>query len=194
MLSAYKLSLPALTIETASPSAAALLKGAQANFGFIPNMFTHMAHAPGLLSTYFHGYEQFRANSDFTAVEQEVVFLAISIENGCEYCVSAHSLVADAMSKVPTEVTNALRDGKPVADAKLAALANFTRTMVVTRGLPARAAVAQFLAVGYTEKHVLEVILAIAVKTISNYTNHLAHTPVDAAFASRVWKDSRATK
>ncbi|MBC3911265.1 carboxymuconolactone decarboxylase family protein [Undibacterium umbellatum] len=194
MLSAYKLTLPALTIETASPSASALLKGAKANFGFVPNMFTHMAHVPGLLSTYFHGYEQFRANSGFTAVEQEVVFLTISIENGCEYCVSAHSMVADAMSKVPTDVTNALRDGKPVTDAKLAALATFTRTMVVTRGLPSQADVTQFLAAGYTETQILEVILAISLKTISNYTNHLAHTNVDAAFASHVWKDARAAK
>ena len=191
MLSAYKLTLPALSAETASESAGALLKGAQANFGFVPNMFTFMAHSPGLLSTYFHGYEQFRANSGFNAVEQEVVFLAISIENGCEYCVSAHSLVADAMSKVPVEVTNALRDGKPVPDAKLAALATFTRTMVVTRGLPSQADVAQFLAAGYSETQILEVILAIAVKTISNYSNHLAHTPLDAAFASRVWKDTK---
>ena len=194
MQSAYKLTLPALTAETASPTASALLKGAQANYGFVPNMFTSMAHAPSLLSTYFHGFEQFRANSGFTAVEQEVVFLTISIENGCEYCVSAHSLVADTMSKVPTEVTNALRDGKQVANIKLAALANFTRTMVVTRGLPSVADVAQFLAVGYTEMQILEVILAIAVKTISNYSNHLAHTPVDAAFASRVWKDTKAAK
>lgn len=192
MHSAYKLTLPALTIETASPSASALLKGAKATFGFVPNMFTHMAHAPGLLSTYFHGYEQFRANSGFNAVEQEVVFLAISIENGCEYCVSAHSLVADAMSKVPTEVTDALRGGRPVPDIKLAALATFTRTMVVTRGLPSQSEVAQFLAAGYSEAQILEVILAIAVKTISNYSNHLAHTAVDAAFASRVWKDTKA--
>ena len=194
MKSAYKLTLPALTAETASPSASALLKGAQANYGFIPNMFTHMAHAPGLLSTYFHGFEQFRANSGFTAVEQEVVFLTISIENGCEYCVSAHSLVADAMSKVPTAVTNALRDGKPVAEAKLAVLANFTRTMVLTRGLPSQDDVAQFLAAGYSEVQVLEVILAIAIKTISNYSNHLAHTPLDAAFASRAWKDTRTAQ
>ena len=194
MQSAYKLTLPALTAETASPTASALLKGTQANYGFVPNMFTHMAQSPGLLSTYFHGFEQFRANSGFTAVEQEVVFLTISIENGCEYCVSAHSLVADAMSKVPTEVTNALRDGKPVADAKLAVLANFTRTMVATRGLPSQADVTQFLAAGYAEAQVLELILAIAVKTISNYANHLAHTPLDAAFASRAWKDTRAAK
>ena len=194
MLSAYKLTLPALTAETASESAGALLKGAQANFGFVPNMFTFMAHAPGLLASYFHGYEQFRAGSGFTAVEQEVVFLTISIENGCEYCVSAHSLVADAMSKVPVEVTNALRDGKPVPDAKLAVLATFTRTMVVTRGLPSQADVAQFLAAGYSERQILEVILAIAIKTISNYTNHVVHTPVDSAFATRTWADARAVK
>jgi alkylhydroperoxidase family enzyme len=73
-------------------------------------------------------------------------------------------------------------------------LASFTRTMLVTRGLPSQADVAEFLAAGYFESHILEVILAIAVKTISNYSNHLAHPTLDAAFSSRAWKDTRPAK
>lgn len=194
MLSQYKLSLPALTADTASSVASVLLKGAQANYGFVPNMFTYMANSPGLLATYFQGHDQFRADSGFSAIEQEVVFLTVAVENGCEYCVSAHSLVADAMSKVPVAVTNAIREGHTPPDAKLAALSAFTRTMVAKRGLPTRNDVEQFLAVGYTERQILEVILAIAVKTISNYANHIVHTPLDAAFASRAWTDGRATQ
>ena len=109
MLSQYKLSLPALTADTASSGASLLLKGAQANYGFVPNMFTYMANSPGLLATYFQGHDQFRADSGFSAIEQEVVFLTVAVENGCEYCVSAHSLVADAMSKVPAAFARATR-------------------------------------------------------------------------------------
>ena len=138
MLSQYKLSLPALTAETAASNANVLLKGAQANYGFVPNMFTYMANSPGLLATYFLGHDQFRADSGFSAIEQEVVFLTVAVENGCEYCVSAHSLVADAMSKVPVAVTNAIRDGNTPPDAKLAALSAFTRTIVAKRGLTTR--------------------------------------------------------
>jgi alkylhydroperoxidase family enzyme len=72
---------------------------------------------------------------------------------------------------------------------KLAALVAFVRVMVEKRGLPQRADVEAFLGAGYMERQILEIILAVAVKTISNYSNHLFHTPVDAAFASRAWKD-----
>lgn len=189
MLSEYKLTLAPKTIESADPKARPLLERAQAQMGFVPNMYLGMANSPGLLETYLQGYALFRQDSGFTAVEQEVVFLVISRQNGCEYCMAAHSLVADAMSKVPVEVTNAIREDRAISDARLAALTAFVRVMVEKRGLPQRAEVEAFLAAGYTERQILEVVLAVAVKTISNYSNHLFHTPVDPAFASRVWKD-----
>jgi alkylhydroperoxidase family enzyme len=95
------------------------------------------------------------------------------------------------MSGVSCEVTDAIRDGAPIPDARLAALHDFTRTLVAQRGLPSRAVVAAFLAAGYSERQFLEIVLAIAVKTLSNYANHLFHTPVDGAFANRVWTDPR---
>ncbi len=59
--------------------------------------------------------------------------------------------------------------------------------MVAKRGLPSQVEVLSFLNAGYTDRHVLGIVLAIGVKTLSNYSNHLTHTPVDAAFASRLW-------
>ncbi len=192
MLSEYKLTLTPKTIDSAATSVRPLLEKAQAELGFVPNMYSRMANAPGLLSTYVHGYKLFRQESGFSAVEQEVVFLAISVENNCEYCVAAHSLVADAMSKVPPAVTDAIRDRRMVPDAKLSALADFARTMVATRGQPTGRAVESFLAAGYTEQDVLQVILAVSMKTLSNYANHLFHTPIDAMFAARSWNSARA--
>lgn len=187
MSAEYKLTLSPRTTADAEPLAKAALEGAQKSLGFVPNMYAGMANSPGLLDTYLHGYQLFRQSSGFTPAEQEVVFLAISRTNGCHYCVAAHSFIADQMSKVPPAVTNAIRDGAAVPDARLAALSDFTRTMVTTRGLPARRDVDAFLSAGYSERQVLEVILAISVKTLSNYFNHLSHTPVDAMFASRAW-------
>ncbi len=117
------------------------------------------------------------------------MLLAVSRENGCTYCVAAHSFIADKMSGVPEAVTNAIRDGQPIPDARLAALHDFTRTMVIKRGLPDKTDVSAFLAAGYSERQILEVVLAIAVKTLSNYANHLFHTPVDGMFAGRAWAD-----
>ncbi|MGB4781712.1 carboxymuconolactone decarboxylase family protein [Candidatus Methylomirabilis sp.] len=187
MLAEYQITLSPQTIDNAEPPAKAVLEKALAQVGFIPNMYARMVHSPGLLETYLGGYAAFRNDSGFTPQEQEVVFLAISRENGCEYCVSAHSMLADMQSKVPTEVTNAIRAGTPIPDKKLAALAKFTRVMVASRGLPAQADVQAFLAAGYSERQILEIVLAIAVKTLSNYANHLFHTPLDAMFESRRW-------
>lgn len=188
MQAEFKSSLPALSPPQAESPARERLEEAKARQGFIPNMYAVMANSPGLLDTYVHGYNRFRAQSGFTPAEQEVVLLAISRENGCTYCVAAHSFIADKMSGVPQAVTDAIRDGAPIADAKLAALHDFARLMVRQRGLPTRADAAAFLAAGYSEKQILEIVLAIAVKTLSNYANHVFHTPVDAAFAGRTWE------
>ena len=189
MQAEYQLSLPLQTLEDADGAVKTVLEKAKAQVGFIPNMYTGMANSPGLLNTYLDGYTAFRQDSGFDSVEQEVVFLTISLVNGCTYCMAAHSFIADMKSKVPVEVTNAIRDGNEISDAKLNALFAFTKTMVVERGLATRKDVEAFTGAGYTERHILEIILAISVKTISNYSNHLFHTTVDDVFAGRLWED-----
>jgi AhpD family alkylhydroperoxidase len=152
----------------------------------VPNMYANMANAPGLLETYMSGYAAFRAESGFDATEQELVFLVISEWNDCTYCMAAHSVVAD-LSKVPTSVTDAIRSDGVLDDPRLSALASFTRVLMETRGRPTQSDVDGFVAAGYTEQHVLYLVLALALKTMSNYSNHLFDTPLDRAFQSREW-------
>lgn len=163
------------------------LEGVGKSLGFVPNMYANMANSAGLLETDMVGYRHFRAASGLAPAEQEVVLLTISHENRCEYCMAAHSMVGDRMSGVPAPVLSALRAGTELPDARLQALSAFTRTMVKERGTPTPEQLAAFLAAGFGEGHVLEVILAIAVKTISNYANHVFHTDLDAVFAGYRW-------
>jgi len=188
MSEVYKTNLSLRNSEDPNPAVSAPLKAAQAGMGMVPNMYAAMVNLPALLDTYNHGYAKFRAEAGFTPVEQEVVFLAISRFNGCHYCVAAHSFVGDMMSKVPTEVTDAIRDGHPVPDAKLEALRAFAHQMTESRGNPSPEQAKVFLAAGYTNEHILGIILAISVKVISNYTNHLFHTELDPGFAARAWQ------
>jgi len=190
MTSEYELTLSPKTLENADPRAKAVLEKAKTQTGSIPNMYAGMANSPGLLETYLDGMARFRKDSGFTRAEQEVVLLTVSRVNGCDYCMAAHSWIADRMSKVPPPVTEAIRSGQAIPDAKLAALSAFTDKLVATRGLPSKADVEAFLGAGYSERHVLEIILAIGVKTLSNYSNHLLHTPLDEMFAGREWKES----
>lgn len=183
-MSDAKLNLPLLTIESAEGKAKEMLEGAKKNMGMVPNMYAEMANAPGLLAAYLSGYKSFREESGLTPAEQEVVFLAVSRANGCHYCVAAHSMVAEKMSNVPAASLAALRAGKTLPDARLEAIRRFTHHMWETRGNPSKAELDAFRNAGYSDKDVLYVVLAMAVKTISNYTNHLFGTEVDAAFAS----------
>ncbi|QIT56090.1 carboxymuconolactone decarboxylase family protein [Aquisalimonas sp. 2447] len=181
----YRTDLELKTADNAEGDAARVLQETKQGLGFVPNMYGAMANAPGVLTTYQHGYAYLRQNSGFTPQQQEVVFLTISVANGCGYCRSAHGTIADNMSKVPKEVTDAILDGKPAPDETLAALQRFVQVMFDTRGKPEPSDVETFKAAGFSERHVMEVILALAVKTLSNYTNHIFHTPVDDAFAGR---------
>jgi AhpD family alkylhydroperoxidase len=98
-----RLQISKVPLEKAEPVARATLESAQQKLGMIPNMYSYMANAPGLLETYRFGYDLFRQASGFTPVEQEVIFLSISYENGCEYCMAAHSFLADVQSKFPAK-------------------------------------------------------------------------------------------
>lgn len=185
----YKITLLPVSIDHADARARVLLEAARKQMGAVPNMYANMANFSAMFEIYSSGYGLFRQEGGFTPAEQEVVFLTISKENSCAYCLAAHSVVADMKSKVPVAVTDAIRNGTDIPDEKLKALSLFTAVMVNKKGRPSVADVAVFLSAGYTEQHILSVILAVAVKTISNYANHLFHTPVDPMFKSREWKE-----
>jgi uncharacterized peroxidase-related enzyme len=188
MTTAYRTNLPLLAPDNADEKARELLERAKKQQGTIPNMYAAMANASEALDTYLYGYERFRKESGFTPAEQEVVFLTISYENGCEYCMAAHSVIADKRSGVPRAVTDAIRAGSEIPDPRLRALSEFTRAMLNKRGRPDQEDVQSFLAAGFSEKQILDIVLALAVKTISNYTNHIFETPLDAPFRAREWK------
>jgi uncharacterized peroxidase-related enzyme len=182
-----KLILEPKTIESADAISSEVLKATKKGMGMIPNMYATMASNTALFDAYSHSYKTFRANAGFTSQEQEIIFLSIAFENECAYCMSAHSFVADKMSKVPTNVTDAIRNNTEIEDEKYNALSTFSRVMTYKRGNPSPEDIDTFLAAGYTENHILGIIAGIGVKTMSNYFNHVFNTPVDEAFLSRTW-------
>jgi uncharacterized peroxidase-related enzyme len=171
-----------------SPITNAILENTQKSLGFVPNMYVTMGANPALLDAYTYAYKSFRANAGFSPVEQEVIFLSVAYENNCEYCMAAHSFVGDVMTKVPTEVTDAIRNGNQIPDAKFAALSKLTRSLTATRGNVSQEEIIEFLDAGYSETNVLGIIAGIAVKTMSNYSNHITNPEIDEAFAGRIWK------
>ncbi len=174
------------TIETAPAASKPLLEAAQKNFGgMLPNLFGVFAEAPKLLEGYATLSGIF-AKSSLSDVEQHIVYLTVSYENGCTYCMAAHTVGAQ-MSGVDAGIVESLRDGTAIADDKLEALRQFTGKMVADRGWVSTENVQAFLDAGYTREQVLDVVLGVGLKTLSNYTNHLASTPVDEPFKAHVW-------
>jgi AhpD family alkylhydroperoxidase len=182
----YLNTLHPVDLNTANDAQKPLLTQALHQVGFIPNMYANMVNAPGVLSTYLHGYGLFRKASGFQPSEQEVVFLAISLSNDCGYCTAAHSMIADKVSGVPADVLTAIRARAPIPDRRLAALYAMASELVSTHGRPQAPTVLAFLQEGFTELHALYIILAAGVKTLSNFTNHALGTPLDARFESYV--------
>lgn len=175
------------TIGGAPEGAKKTLEQAQETLGFVPNMYGVMANAPALMNAYAAAYQAFREETGFSAPEQEVVLLSVSYVNECNYCMAAHSMVGNKMSGVPDDVLEALRQGHEIPNQKLNALSVFTKAMVEKKGWPTEEDVSTFLAAGYEQNHILDVIAGIGVKTLSNYANHIAGTVVDDAFSSYAW-------
>ena len=175
------------TIDNADEKVKPILQSAKNNMGMVPNLFAVMANNASLLKAYTSADETFRQDSGFSPVEQEVLLLSIAVENGCTYCVAAHSFIADNQSQVPQEITNAIRDAKQIPDAKLQSLSTYAKEVVNTRGYPSQEATKALKDAGYTDKHIAGVITAVGMKTLSNYINHIANTPLDQPFESRKW-------
>jgi alkylhydroperoxidase family enzyme len=178
-------SFQSYTIATAPAASKSTLEEAKRTSGFVPNLQAHMAKSPERLAGYTALWDLF-AKSTLTHHEQQVVYLTSNFENNCHYCMAGHSTLAK-MIRMDPAVIAALRAGTASPDSKLEALHRFTTVVVREHGFVPHAEVEAFLAAGYTRHNVLEVILGVATKVMSNYTNHVVHTPYDAFMKGNEW-------
>jgi AhpD family alkylhydroperoxidase len=171
---------------TAPAASKPLLEQTKKNLGMIPNLERVMAESPALLEGYVHLWELFDTTS-LSPIERQVVYQTANFENQCEYCVPWHTKLAQMVGIEPSEI-EALRQGAELEDPKLESLRQFTKSLILNRGKIAEVELKSFFAVGYSAQQALEVILGIAVKTMSNYTNSIAGTPLDNAVENLRWK------
>jgi uncharacterized peroxidase-related enzyme len=172
-----------LHTELTAPAASRpTLAAVQRQLGFVPNLIGVLAESPSAVEGYATLARLVDASS-LDAAERHVVLQTVNLANECHYCVPAHSALAARAGL--GDLDGALRAGAPLGNAKLEALRAFARAVVEKRGNASEADVAAFERAGYAHAAMLDVILAVAMKTLSNYANHLARTPVDASFLGR---------
>lgn len=176
--------LPIHTAQTA-PDAKSLIEEAQEAYGFLPNLLGTMAEAPALLEGYMTLSGIFD-KTDLSPTERQIILMVNNRLNGCTYCMSAHTGISKAQG-VPDDVIASLRDGTELSDPKLEGLRVFAVRVNESRGWPEQGDIDALMSAGYTPRTMLEVILGTSLKVMSNYTNHVASTPLDRAFAAVEW-------
>lgn len=173
------------TTDTAQGAAVDELRSIEKANGFIPNLYGVFAESPAVLKAYVTLGKIFDESS-FSPAERQIIILAVSRYNECRYCIAAHTVVA-GMQNVPATAVEAIRRDQPIPDSRLEALRQFATTVVEKRGWVSEAEVTAFLDAGFTKAQILEVVLGVSLKTLSNYANHIADTPLDDAFSPKAW-------
>ncbi|MHA7775696.1 carboxymuconolactone decarboxylase family protein [Roseibium sp. M-1] len=172
--------------ETTAPKevreAIAAMRG---RLGFLPSMMAKFAEAPALLKGYQAAAGEFEKTS-LSPEQRLVVLMTASFLHNCDFCMSAHSWGARRQD-LAAGLVDELRSGGPISDPKLEALRVFTARVVTNRGAVGRADTEVFLAAGFTTRQALEVVLGVALKVMTNYTNALAGTPPNPEFGEDIW-------
>ena len=175
------------TIENAPANSKPVLEASKKAYGFVPNLLGTMANHPALLKNYWEGSATLDANSTLTGQEQQVAYLAASYVNNCHYCMAAHTSIGQ-MHKIDQDILDALRTGTEIPNAKLEALSQYVKATTISRGRVSQDDIDAFLAAGYAQENVLEVITIVSLKVMTNYINFVAQTKVDSAFEPNAWE------
>lgn len=152
------------------------------NIGFVPNLYAYFAKNDTALGDYLDLQNR---KSTLKAKEKEVVNLVTSQINGCLYCQSAHTVIAQ-MNGFYQEQILEIRQGFASFDAKIDALAKLTASIVENRGKASQNTKDAFFSAGYSEANLLDVLMLIGDKSISNYIHNLANFPIDFPIAPQI--------
>ncbi len=143
--------------------------------GFVPNLFATYAHSENALGNYLN---LSNAKTSLKTKEKEVVNLAVSEVNSCIYCLSAHTAISKMNGFTEDQILE-LRAGRASFDNKLDALARLAKNITENRGATDAAIVDNFFAAGWTRENLIDTIVLVGDKTISNYINNTTEVPVD---------------
>ena len=60
----------------------------------VNNFWKYLAHDPALLKRTWLSIKEVMAPGALDALTKEIIYLAVSVSNGCEYCIASHSAAA----------------------------------------------------------------------------------------------------
>jgi len=172
------------TIETAPEEAKSMLEQVDKGFGFVPNLFAYMAEAPTTIEAYLT-LNSIIDKTSFTPGQQQVALLAASAENECDFCIAAHRAIGK-MKQANQQTLDALYSNSAIECPVDAALVKFTKAVVKERGRLCDKTVNDFLDAGFTKQQVLELMIIVSIKTLSNYINHQTNPEINEELLNMV--------
>jgi uncharacterized peroxidase-related enzyme len=173
------------TIDAAPSESIPALRRLEHGIGFVPNLAATMAESPTLINA-FVNLRQTLAGGELTGVEREIVALAVSLENDCDYCMAAHSTFA-LMQNADHDAVAAARAGDEPNDPKLGALYRFARSLVASKGHVSDDETQALLAAGYSRGALFEAIAQAGHTTLANLAHGISKAPLDDAFKPQTW-------
>jgi uncharacterized peroxidase-related enzyme len=179
--------LPLRTIDDAPEAAAKeLLVMAEKRNGFLPNLLRVLANAPVALETYLT-VSGINTRSSLSVAERETVQITAAATHGCGFCVAGHTAAAYKQAGLDEATVEALRNLGHVPNARLEALARFTKAVIATRGRVEDAEFDAFKSAGFTDQAALEVVLGVSLATLCNFANNLGGSPLNPQYEPYRW-------
>lgn len=161
--------------EEVSSNNQAIFDNLKSQVGFVPNLYATYTHSENALADYLALSGR---KTSLSGKEKEVVNLVVSEVNNCDYCKAAHTAIGKMNGFTEEEILE-IRTGEASFDSKLDALAKYVKSAVVNRSKPEQSAIEAFFAAGYTKENLVDTVLLIGDKTISNFLYGSTQIPVD---------------
>jgi AhpD family alkylhydroperoxidase len=163
------------TRDEVSAGNQALFDNLKSGLGMVPNLYATFAHSEHALGNYL-AFQN--APSSIKGKAREVINLVVSQVNNCEYCLAAHTVIGGMVGFTPEQILE-IRSGRASFDAKLDALARLTQDIAEHRGHADQTLVEAFFAAGWTKGNLVDAIVVIGDKTVTNYLHATTRVPVD---------------
>lgn len=161
--------------DDVSPANQAIFDTLEKQLGFVPNLYATLAYSEHALASYLALQS---AKSSITAKAREVVNLVVSQVNSCDYCLAAHTALGKMNGFTDAQILE-IRSGSAGFDAKLDALAQLVKSIAENRGAAEPGLVDAFFAAGWTKENLVDVIVTVGDKTVTNYLHRVTQVPVD---------------
>ncbi|HHP7242039.1 MAG TPA: carboxymuconolactone decarboxylase family protein [Cyclobacteriaceae bacterium] len=163
------------TIDEISEANQVIFENLKKSVGFVPNLYATYAYNNTALGDYLTLQNR---KSTLSAREREVINLVVSQANECQYCLSAHTALGKMNGFTDDQILE-IRSGKAAFNQKIDALARFVRDITLNRSKPSPEAVEGLFTAGYTKANLIDILIVIGDKTISNFLHGTTQVPID---------------